>query len=451
MVNAGEICAPPRAHAALRRSIGCRGSGGVVLGSLMFLLPQINLVHLGGGSIRVDDALLVLMAALYWRKTASYVPAWFTKRVLLVAAASTISFMLAVSFSRVQVLSAALYSLRPFEYMLAIPLGIELGRTVRRPQLERILKAVILLLAVMSILQIGGIPLGVSAFSYGRAAGNVGGPYELAALSAILIFYFLKRAPLWAALAIVPLVLSASRITSFAVLAVFLISGRRFVRLSSRLAVIVVCGALFLLSTTLGAKSTPSSSSDALISRLANTSIVSSANAGCDYAWALPPVQSQSEYFAAGYTQLGYTNIGVGPDVSSQIRFIRWCLLLRGLRSPDLLMFGYGPSFAGAAVDGQFVRYLVEYGIFGLLAWSALWLSCLRNSCDSLRASLSVLLVTAVFIDILVSDRPMVLFWVLMGVEWSTRYRRRQGGIDELGNHEFRPRQSGLSYIGARG
>ncbi|HCD2177544.1 TPA: hypothetical protein NBJ32_005638, partial [Klebsiella pneumoniae] len=73
------------------------------------------------------------------------------------------------------------------------------------------------------------------------------------------------------------------------------------------------------------------------------------------------------------------TNAGNG-DASAFIRFTRWVTLIK-TASENVINFliGLGPSYAGMAVDGNYVRMFVETGLIGLLAYIIFLVSCLKH------------------------------------------------------------------------
>ncbi|MEC9787119.1 hypothetical protein RCT62_09225, partial [Escherichia coli] len=72
-------------------------------------------------------------------------------------------------------------------------------------------------------------------------------------------------------------------------------------------------------------------------------------------------------------------NAGNG-DASAFIRFTRWVTLIK-TASENVINFliGLGPSYAGMAVDGNYVRMFVETGVIGLLAYIIFLVSCLKH------------------------------------------------------------------------
>lgn len=384
----------------------------VVLLVLLFIPPKITLLGSSGGSVRLDDLVLAVVVVRHARLF-PLLPHWIRRALPWLALLGAISLSLAVTRSHIGLVSATLYAVRPFEYMATALLGLALVHRDRGAAADRVLEGLTVLLAVLSVLQVAGLKIGVSQFAYQRAAGNLGGPYELAAVSALLLFDALSRRRLLiAAVATLPLVLSSSRTTVVAVALVILLAHRtglpKFVKEFAVVAVIV--------SSTFAALGVGSQSPDSLATRLATTRIGQGVQEGCAYAKAVGPIHSQGEYFEAAYARLLQSGAVVGSDASSKIRFARWCLLLTNLRDPMSIAFGYGPSYAGAAVDGQYVRYVVEGGVLGLLAWLLLWAVALLRLDVSLRNGLLALLATGLFIDILTAARPMELFWLLTGI-----------------------------------
>lgn len=110
------------------------------------------------------------------------------------------------------------------------------------------------------------------------------------------------------------------------------------------------------------------------------------------------------------------TSSGEG-DASAFIRFTRWVTLIKTASNNIVtLLIGLGPSYAGKAVDGNYVRIFVETGIFGLLTYFLFLISCLRNIKQKLLTNyIWILIITALFIDIFVTFKAMFFFWFFYG------------------------------------
>jgi hypothetical protein len=382
------------------------------LACLILVPPKLELMSLGSGTLRFDDLALFLAAVSLGR----YIPfagPQLLRRLFLALLVTSCALLSAVLAGRVTLLSGILYSVRPFEYFLAFPIGYAISRGGGRSQWRRLVAFLAYLEACLSLAHFAGVNVGVSAFAYSRAAGSLGGPYELAAFSGLLFFVCLEeRLVLPAFMTFGTLVLTASRVTLVITVAVLLILGREswpVLRRALRIAAPALTAALVLLVVGGHVANVQ------ILDRLVNTNVAPSIASGWHYAAETGPVETTQQYYYVVYGPRSAAFFAQA-DASSAIRFARWCVLMRSLRSPITVLLGLGPSFAGAAVDGQFVRYVVEGGLLTLLVWLLVWVHLLRRLPPGLTAGLIVLLGTGLFIDILVSARPMTLFWMLAGI-----------------------------------
>lgn len=377
----------------------------LLLGALVFL-PKFDLLAAAGGSLRIDDLVLVAVV-VRWRGAVQFLPRWLYRCWLYTSLAAVGSLMAASLAGRVDFFAAALYVLRPLEYGVAVLLGIAFQRAGCDAWVTRFLAAYTMALAALSALQVAGWHVGVSRFDYGRAAGNLGGPYELAAVASMLtIFFAMRRSPGYAMVAAVPLLLSGSRVSLIATVLVLLSTGGRYGSWLVRAAVVSGASALIIVGSGTLATTT--------VERIATTEVWSGARAGCDYARAAGDVDTAAAYEYIAYARLQQDVVGRAGDVSSAVRFARWCLIGKSMDGAAEWALGLGPSFAGASVDGQYVRYVAEGGLFGLAVWLYFWVS-VGVRVPAVRPLLATLLLTALFIDILAASRPMILFWFLAG------------------------------------
>jgi len=106
-------------------------------------------------------------------------------------------------------------------------------------------------------------------------------------------------------------------------------------------------------------------------------------------------------------------------DLSAYVRFFKWATLLRSSTTNiTSILIGMGPSFGFTAVDGNYVRVFVEDGIVGLLMLTFFFFRLAQRFAFvsiEFRNILILLLISALFIDILESLRPMILFWSYLG------------------------------------
>ena len=180
-------------------------------------------IELPGTPIRVEDlvfvGLAVLCLVLRRRERTRMSP--MTAGVAAVVLTGLVSAVVASVAGTVAPLTSALFALRPAEYWIVLPAVSLLlaGRSVRwRGLLEAALAITTVLQAAFAVLQyVFQVGLGFSHAAYTRAAGLTVGPYELGAISAAFLVYWLsRRSFLLAGVAALSLVLSVSRVSLLA-------------------------------------------------------------------------------------------------------------------------------------------------------------------------------------------------------------------------------------------
>ena len=402
--------------------------------AVALIAPKIPLASVGDVAIRPDDLLLFGfgVAALRYHRARRRVTrldeaffAWILIQVvaaIIGAASGHVAFGVS---SRVPV--------RPVEYWLASRIALAArasAETIARP-----LTFAIYLNAGISCLQFLGILSSFSKVQGVRASALFNGPYELAAFPAGALFFFSarqERAPAVAAL--VALLLSAARITIVAVLVIAVVRAidLRRVKGMTGMAAHVLLIWVIALSAVLGLSDTVLRGS---FRERFSADIVGSAKYALHRANGSPTQGlTQEAYRHDTYTREQRYFAGLPRDIdpSTVIRVVRWSVLIRATTS-DLATFwsGLGPSFAGVAVDGQFVRAFIEAGVFGLLLLMYFVVLALRIRNSSLHNYVIALAISALFIDVLVSFKPMILFWALYGI-WLAQRGRDSTSAPEL-------------------
>ena len=107
-------------------------------------------------------------------------------------------------------------------------------------------------------------------------------------------------------------------------------------------------------------------------------------------------------------------------DVSFKVRITKWMSLIEGwMRRP---IFGMGASIAREAVDGNYVRLLVESGLAGLISWIVFMVIIIRNldkskkrSCVMVLLSTITIAVSAILIDVFAASKIMMFYYILVG------------------------------------
>jgi len=333
------------------------------------------------------------------------------------------------AIGRVSPFISIIFVVRLLEYMVFYYLGYLAVRNGYN--LKRMLSWFLTLLCIVVPLQMAGLvpTSGVFTGITSRAVGNTNGPYEMAVVGAFLLCYlgYSQSSYLKGAWSLFLIVLAASRITFIATvisLTKILLQGLR-----SRRGWIVGFAAVGSLAVA-GFFGTPyfssgsSSEQTAVLSRLSslNTNVSQS---DMSEAYDAAPVYQKSTDFIDGEFQHAATEVSAfidanGGDASALQRLYRWTTLIKSaLNSLDATAIGLGPSFGSTAVDGYFVRVFIETGVLGLamFCWFALALLYGEGPASKpFREYVYILLITACFIDIFVSYKPMLLLWLWHGV-----------------------------------
>ncbi|WP_146072306.1 hypothetical protein [Arthrobacter sp. Y81] len=385
--------------------------------------------------MRLEDALLLLLwvyVLTRWGKATSGLP---RRGVTAIVAVSLLATAFAVIGERVSLGPSILYSLRPLEYWAVFPATyfvLRLGTDKHRTYFVRVLGAVTLIqVGVAAAQAVFGFNIGFSKFSVERGAGLTAGPYELGAICSMLaIFWLMRRNYPLAGIAALGVFLTASRISIAgivigSVIAIVFSKGKTPAAgtMRPKRVVNVVLGMLLIAGAGMFVAANPSSSGalgDPVIGRLQDTSTVDSWTLSGQVASSLEMPNNANEYYTLAYGSMpyllgegGFASTGSG-EASDMVRFFRWHILIDSIDSPWTFLFGLGPSFAGASVDGSFVRMMVETGVIGLGVWAWSIRRWGRSLAPALKGVIVALLVGAIFIDLLYSLRPMVLMWAML-------------------------------------
>ncbi len=318
-------------------------------------------------------------------------------------------------------LQGILFSLRPLEYVGGFFLGYlfaSYGFSFYKYIFAYVIYA-FLLSAVMYFTGYGG----VSDFSPDRFYANTNGPYELAPIMAFSAFYFInenkKYGYIMAIISFVVLICTLSRVTIFASVITVVIS--RYKDFFKKENIFFLLIGLIFFTTLISVYPGPLSAFQKRISLAFSSDTITGVNELWEKA---EPVSTHQEYISTVYNKESDNKVFLMQgDHSALIRLKRWFTILKSIPESNVhLLAGFGPSFASVAVDGYFVRVLVETGVLGLLVFSGFFFSIVRYGLIKKDYTLCqfsvVLLLTSCFIDIFVASKVMFLFWFYMGVRY---------------------------------
>jgi hypothetical protein len=389
-----------------------------------FFSPKLFIFKYGGAGLRFDD-LLILLAALILLAmgimksiTVPKIATPFLLYVLFACFSSVYNGFL----GRVDMLAGIIFSARHLEYFVFFYLGSYLS--LKEIDLDFIFRAYVIMLIVLVPLQMmGALPV-VSDFGASRAMANTNGPYELALVAAFLVFYFfygVKPSVPRGLVSIIVLFATASRITNVAVWLVIFLVHRKFT-LRSTLGMFVVAFSIFSFVALTG-ESSREVSGDSLTERmesLLDGEIFYELGERID---SMALASKSSEFLRTDYIQPLEDVQTLSVDASAYIRFYRWLALLKNTFSKlDSSLFGLGPSFSSVAVDGFFVRLIAETGLIGFVLYvsfivrGARWA---RKVSRPFSYYLVTLVASGLVIDIFLSYKVMLLFWLYFGYLWA--------------------------------
>lgn len=109
-------------------------------------------------------------------------------------------------------------------------------------------------------------------------------------------------------------------------------------------------------------------------------------------------------------------------DTSWWIRIHKW---LYGLKiyylHPESYLFGIGPGFAMAGLDGGILRIFIEYGLIGSFLFMLFFYDIARQS-TILSHWIIVFLINMIFFDVYLAYKPMSLMFLLTGYTYAENY-----------------------------
>ncbi len=424
----------------------------ILFGILIWCIFSFKLVIIGVGEsgVRADDILtIVAILLLLFRGDLHRIKRSPALNVYLgFIGVGLVSALWNSAAGRVDLALSLFFVARLLQYLTFYYLGYLFAR--KESALSRVFTIYMAVLCVIVPLQMIGLfpVLGGFAGITSRAVGNTNGPYELAMVGAFLMCYlgYYYRRRFSGCLSFFLVLLSASRVTfvatTFSVLKVMVVRTKsrhaRLAAVAAVAAVLVVAG--FLIVRSVGSEESSAQSSGVFgrLSTAAGSGVsLDLLSAAYDNA---PVYQTSRDYFNGVFVTAVNEAHLANSDTSELERLFRWATLIKStLSGSGTVVFGLGPSFGTAAVDGYFVRLFIETGMLGLLLFGSFaWTILFRDGSASLpfREYVFIMLATGCFIDIFVSYKSMLLLWLWHGM---CRYR-----------YELRLRQLSLAGTDAK-
>ena len=367
-------------------------------------MPKIDLIPLGGSAVRLTDLIFLAAMLLYLELRGFAFPKIQALRIY--------SFFVAFSFFSLVMNGglgypfAVLNVLRLLEYTCWAYIGYDLARsnlvTPKRFALD--MRNITIFLFAWAMLEATHIVPKLGKFSdvKERISLNTSGPFEIAVVASFLLLVIRGTVPKYMAFAVT--LLSQARITIAALALLFL---KRYVRILIPFLLLSIPVTLLIPWAEIFAGT-----------RLSQIPDPTLALKGLILYWGHSHAVPQT--YATGINLEGLYGDRQGgfSDASFAIRAFRWVYALSATFSTDKsTLIGSGPGSWGGAVDGYYIRLIGEGGIIGtaIFLWFSLML--LRDkTLDAIAKNYMIcLLVTASFIDIFITDKPMSLLWFYVG------------------------------------
>jgi hypothetical protein len=333
------------------------------------------------------------------------------------------NFFITGRLDRPDSFAAVFYPLRGIEYLLFFVIGVYYTRFAQKYDidLQKILYGFLVLQLVLSIGQILDLIPTINYFGNSRASGTMNGPYELAAI--ICILFFLQRKSwlyMWACIVVV--VLTSSRISLIALIIAYLFFNENVSKSISRhrfaILVIIISSILILAPILISVDSEWEGGSDALLARFTGLMSLEYWGNLADISGQLLPANTAKDYYDVYEEPMGMAG-EVAGDPSALMRVYRWTILFLSIFShADSVILGLGPSFGTNAVDGFYVRLIVEGGLLACLCF--IWFAYsfgryLKHYQRELYPGFVTLLIGSLFIDIFIAYKVMLIFFFLLG------------------------------------
>ena len=400
----------------------------------ILLTPRLVIVEYAGSSIRLEDAFLFLNVLwLLLNKKVMNEPRDIERKlfglVIAISFLGLVSTVLSTLLSGQSLLVGVLFSLRPLEYVSILP-TIFLIANARRNALETILFWTTLILFVSTFAQaILGLKIGTNKFSFSRASGFTGGPYEAAMVALILIsHWFSKKRYVLCTLSLLVIIFSQSRISLIAIVGgvAYYLYQRKKIDLSgdsiklkqgsmekrNSLPTILFLGLTFSVLLTSNILNIDDSASK-FQSRIAVTSNpVATFLESRELANVNPPALTRDEFINLAFTNTPNV-ILTTEDASASRRYFVWNIVIITTVVKTGWLIGMSPGFFGPAVDSNYVRIFAELGIVGLVLYFS-WIRLMWKKGNAIfRSQILMLCITAAYIDIFVACKVIILLYVM--------------------------------------
>lgn len=399
----------------------------------ILFLPKIGVLVVPGTwvAIRGEDLLVALLLIRVIFDFAIGNLKWFDTRVsrmilvyLLLIPIGIIALAVGTQNGSIEALPVGiLFLLRKFEYFVFFIAGYAYLGGDKDPLswMMKTIKVAVVFHFCVALLQtfgfVGGFIRGgtYQDISDGRVTSTFSGAYEFGGVLAMIAPAFLwtlirtsakVSSASYLALIGVSVVLTQSRSSIFVYFAVLIVM--LFVMLRRHRVLVVTAG---ILGAGLFMLTQPSVQASGRFATISPTLMFQES------------VQAWNRRSYANQLQFGTAISDLSSDLSFSFRAGRWFNYIDGVLDFNPL-FGLGPSAGGEAVDGNYVRLIIEFGFLGIITFGIvvgfIW-SLLRQTTQSGLWAIAAwggltLLAQAIFIDIFEASKVAELYWLVLGV-----------------------------------
>lgn len=436
----------------------------VLCGFPLLFLPKINLISFGNretAGIRLDDIVLLLLCSIIFWAHASLQRTMnqLERSILAIVSFALFSFALNRLFvdeGLLQVNASIFYCLRIAEYFVFFYLG---AMSIQFFRTSSIILSFFIWNAILMFLQkaelVGQFALGgyVSSTA-GRVVGIASFPSEagmLLNLAFCYLIYHPKKSRRFSNLlspdissffeqtfvywlfliCSILVILTGSRIAILALIVAFLFRIKDDLKKGSIGA--WVYGVFFIvISTTL------------TLFMIKTTASVTTRSAGLFSFKNLELIEVIWNNINLSYDPIGNEAVKFDSyDMSWWMRIHKWVYAFKiYYLHPECWLQGIGPGFAMAALDGGWLRILVEYGLIGLVLFAKLF-CCIARQSIQLYWMIVAFSINMLFFDVYLAYKPMSILFFVSGCFWAkaraevprkTSLDDKEGWALDLGN-----------------
>jgi hypothetical protein len=356
-----------------------------LLAAALFFIPKINLLVIGGetAGIRLDDLALAAVAAYVfcsWVSEGEFKVDRMVSSCFAVVGTFCLSNALNLGHSNI------LYSVRILEYLVFLWVGQAFAM---QGGISKLLKSLILVNCGLIILQAAHIIGAFTSEGYvaevGRSSGLANHPAEMGAwlnlMFAALVFGGAVKFWRWSLLVFFCIILTGSRVSLFAQ---FILTMVFIYRSSKRKGVVLLRSAIIagLLVSIVSFTPNPVSARSESVLSLDNLSTFKNL-------YDLLPVDTEFTGFADEDQPINATT-----DLSWWMRITKWTVVTKLYlnSSPMTRAIGIGPGALGPALDGGWLRLLVECGLLGFVVFAMMLskIASLSTACSMMVLALSI-------------------------------------------------------------